>query len=150
MLPLKKILCPIDFSEYSYAALVSAEELARHFFSELLVVHIVAPVPIVSAPAGQMSFNVPLYQEELKTSSQKSLEEITRERVHADIKVQALVSMGDPANEIVRISEEEDVDLVILSSHGLTGWRHLIFGSVAEKVIRRCAKPIVCIPVTRE
>ena len=150
MLPLNRILCPVDFSDFSYSALEAAAELGVHFYAELFVVHVVAPVPIVSAPAGQMSFNVPLYQEELKTSSQQALEEVIEKSVPAGVKAHPMVAMGEPATEIVRLADEHEVDLIVISSHGMTGWRHLIFGSVAEKIIRHTAKPILSIPAPRD
>jgi nucleotide-binding universal stress UspA family protein len=57
------------------------------------------------------------------------------------------VGVGDPAEEIVRLAKTESVDLLVISTHGVTGWRHLVFGSVAEKIIRLADCPVLVIPV---
>lgn len=153
MLPFKKILCPTDFSEPSYEALNMANELALHFSSELLVVHIVAPIPIVpAAPTVPVAFNVPEYQQELVTASGKMLEDLVKERVPEKIWVRTRVALGEAPDQIVKIADEEKVDLIVIATHGQTGWRRLIFGSVAEKVIRLTPHPVLTIraPQTKE
>jgi universal stress protein A len=136
MLKYKKILCPTDFSDPSYEALKTANEMARQFSAELCVLHVVAPIPLVQPTIAPTGFNVPLYQEELRKTAEKRLQETARKKVSKQIKVSLFVANGEAANEIVRIAKEEHVDLIVISTHGLTGWRHLIFGSVAEKVVR--------------
>ena len=54
--------------------------------------------------------------------------------------------MGDAAEEIVRLAKTEAANLIVIATHGLTGWRHLVFGSVAEKVIRLSDQPVLVIP----
>ncbi|HUV14514.1 MAG TPA: universal stress protein, partial [Acidobacteriota bacterium] len=61
------------------------------------------------------------------------------------VKSRTMVSYGDPAKEIVRIAEEESVDLIVIATHGLTGWQHLVFGSVAEKVVRTAKCPVLTV-----
>jgi len=76
MLPLKKIVCPTDFSEPSFEALQAAVELARHFSAELIVVHVVQPIPVVAAEhMSPAAFNVPAYQAEMELSSRRLLKE---------------------------------------------------------------------------
>jgi len=146
MLPFKKILCPTDFSEPSYEALEAACELAQHFSSELLILHAVAPVPIVpGAPTVPVSFNVPEYQQELENASRAMIEEVVRKKVPDKIWTQTLVVLGDPAGQIVRIAAEEKVDLIIIATHGQTGWRRFVFGSVTEKVVRLTPQPVLTI-----
>lgn len=146
MLPFKKILCPTDFSEPSYEALKVANELALHFSSELLVVHVVAPVPVVpAAPTVPVTFNVPEYQQELEISSKKMLEDLVKKRVAEKICARTMVVLGDPADQIVKIANEEKVDLIVIATHGQTGWRRFVFGSVTEKVVRLTPQPVLTI-----
>jgi len=77
MLPFKKILCPTDFSEPSYEAIKTAGELTFHFGSELCLLHVVSPVPVVPMSGGPTTFDVPLYEQELEVSSRKSLERLS-------------------------------------------------------------------------
>jgi nucleotide-binding universal stress UspA family protein len=73
MLPIRKILCPTDFSEPSYEALKAAEDLTLYFSAELYLVNVVNPIPAATTTSDAMSFNVSLYQQELEKSAQKSL-----------------------------------------------------------------------------
>lgn len=149
MLPVKRILAPTDFSGVSVDTLVQASELARHFGAELLVVHVIPPVPTLPADPSY-SFEVPAYQEALRTNSERRLDEMVEERIDKDIPCRRMVSYGEPAQEIVRLAEEEKVDLVVIATHGLTGWQHLVFGSVAEKVVRLSHCPVLTVRGHRE
>ena len=146
MLPFKKILCPTDFSEPSYEALKVANELALHFSSEILVVHVVAPVPLVpAAPTVPVAFNVVEYQQEMERSSRKLLEDLVKKRIPERMSARTMVVTGEPASQIVKIADEEKVDLIVIATHGQTGWRRFVFGSVTEKVVRLASKPVLTI-----
>ena len=146
MLPFKKILCPTDFSEPSYEALKIANELALHFSSELFVVHVVAPVPLFpAAPTVPVTFNVPEYQQELEMSSRKMLEEMANKYISEKIWVRTLSVVGEAPSQIVKIADEEKVDLIVIATHGQTGWRRFVFGSVTEKVVRLASPPVLTI-----
>lgn len=146
MLPFKKILCPTDFSEPSYEALKVANELALHFSSEILVVHVVAPVPLVpAAPTVPVAFNVVEYQQEMERSSRKLLEDLVKKRIPERMSARTMVVTGEPASQIVKIADEEKVDLIVIATHGQTGWRRFVFGSVTEKVVRLASPPVLTI-----
>jgi universal stress protein A len=148
MLPFKRILCPTDFSEPALTALHRAEELARHFGAELLVAHVIPPMPGPHAfPDPQMvsTFNVSLYQQELAIYAEKMLKDLVSHQVSPEVRSRDLVTTGEAAPEILRIAQAEHVDLIVIASHGLTGWRRLVFGSVAEKVVRQAPCPVLTI-----
>lgn len=156
MLPFKKILCTTDFSEPSYEALKAANELALHFSSTLYLVHVVAPIPVFPVPTTTLSagvasgLNIQLYQQELKANAEKKLEEVREQKVSRDLQIYASVTQGIAADEIVRIAEKEKVDLIVIATHGETGWRRFIFGSVAEKVVRLSPCPVLTIRAPSE
>lgn len=152
MLPVKKILCPTDFSEPSYEGLKAANELAEHFSAELCLAHVVAPVPVPMAqsPTVPEAFNVASYRTELEASAQRSLQEVVEQKIPKELRVRQIIGHGEAANEIVRIAEEETADMIVIATHGLTGWRHLIFGSVAEKVVRLAGCPVLTIRVSEK
>lgn len=150
MLPLKKILWPTDFSEPSMEALKSAQELALHFSAELYVVHVVAPIPVTATPPGPTGFNVGLYQGELEKAAKKSVQEIRDKNIAKEIKVHPLIVHGNAAEEVVKAAKENRVDLIVIATHGLTGWRHFVFGSVAEKVVRTASCPVLTIHAPEE
>ena len=149
MLPLKKIFCPTDFSEPSYEALDRAKEFALHFGGELLLVHVVTPIPVIPVPDAPTSFNVPSYEKEMEASALVNLKQIVQEKISEKINVRMIVAQGDPALEIARIASEENSDLIVIATHGLTGWKKLIFGSVTEKVIRIARCPVLSIKQNR-
>ena len=145
MLPFKKILCPTDFSEPSYEAIKTAGELAFHFGSELCLLHVVSPVPMVPIGGELSVFNVSLYEQELEDSSKRTLEEIVNHLEWKELKTRLIALRGNPADEIVRIAEEEKVDLIVIATRGRTGLDRLIFGSVAEKVVRLAKCPVLIV-----
>ena len=150
MLPFKKILCPTDFSEPAFVALKRAEELARHFAAELIVAHVIPTLPGPHSfpdPQAPLNFDVPLFQQELAIKAEHMLKELVS---HHKVESRNLVTTGEAAPEILRIAEAEHVDLIVIASHGLTGWRRLVFGSVAEKVVRQTTCPVLTIAVPPE
>ena len=150
MVPFKKILCPTDFSEPAFVALKHAEELARHFAAELIVAHVIPPLPGPHSfpdPQAALNFEVPLFQQELAIKADQMLKDLVS---HHKVGTRALVITGEAAPEILRIAREEHVDLIVIASHGLTGWRRLVHGSVAEKVVRQATCPVLSIAVPPE
>jgi nucleotide-binding universal stress UspA family protein len=150
MLPIKRILCPTDFSEPSFVGLAGANELAAHFSAELILVHVVSPVHIYPSPQPGAGFNLAGYLEEMVDASRKSLEEVVKDRTLPDLHVRSSVLQGTPAEQIVNLAESEAVDLIVTATHGWTGWRRFIFGSVAEKVVRFATCPVVTVPAPEE
>jgi nucleotide-binding universal stress UspA family protein len=147
MLPFKKILCPTDFSEPSYEALKAAGELAYEFGSELCIIHVVSPVPPMPMGAEPTALNVLMYEEELMASSKKSLEEVLNHLETRELKSRLIVVRGNAADEIVRIADQENVDLIVIATRGRTGLNRLIFGSVAEKVVRLAKCPVLTVAI---
>ena len=146
LLPLKRILCPVDFSEHSLRALHKAEELARHFDAELLVLHVVTSIPTASPTFDpEADFNVDAYEDSLRVGFQGELDRVVNEQLREATNSRAVVAVGEPPHEILRAVDERDVDMVVLSTHGETGWRHLVFGSVAERVVRLANCPVLTI-----
>ncbi len=150
MLPIKKICCPTDFSDPSYEALKTANEMALHFNADLLLVHVVTPIPVIPIHDDPTSFNLPLYEKEMEVSAAKALNQIQQEKVPAAIRVQTVVVQGDPATRIVQLAEDEAADIIVIATHGFTGWKKVMFGSVTEKVIRLAHCPVLSIRASRE
>ena len=136
MIPVKKICCPTDFSEPSYEALKIACEIALHFSADLILAHVVTSIPVIPIHDDPTSFNLPLYEKEMETNAAIALDRIRQERIPAGVQSRAMVIQGDPAKQIVQLAEEEQVDMIVIATHGFTGWRKFMFGSVTEKVIR--------------
>ncbi len=148
MLPFKKILCPTDFSEPACEAVSVAGELAGAFCAELVLVHVVEPVsalPAVSTEGGPFEFNIAAYEQALLSSAAERLHRTALERLPRNLKPVERVVQGPVALEIVEMAKEEGADLIVLSTHGATGIRHLLLGSIAEKIVRSAACPVLSI-----
>ncbi|MBN1690754.1 MAG: universal stress protein [Dehalococcoidia bacterium] len=147
MLPVKSILCPTDFSEPSYEALKVADELAAHFGATLHIVNVVPLVPIVEAPIGveSASFNVASYQQELEEQSTKSLKSMVEQKVSSGVNTVTAVLIGNAAGEVMRYASDKSIDMVVIATHGLSGWRRFISGSTTEQIVRQACCPVLTI-----
>ncbi|MCU0611298.1 MAG: universal stress protein [Candidatus Eisenbacteria bacterium] len=142
----RRIVCPTDFSDASFGALQAAQDLARHFAGELIVVHVVEPIPPVPVDTdGSIRFDVFRYEDELMSAAEKLLLETLKQRLSGEVTARPLVAGGVPWEEIVRIATEEKADLLVIATHGRSGWKHLLFGSVTERVIRVAPCPVLVI-----
>jgi nucleotide-binding universal stress UspA family protein len=152
MLPLKRILVPTDFSEPAQEAFRTAVELAQHFSAHLLLVHIVPPVPVPYQPLVSPSpaFDITSYLQELVKISQDTLQTYANEHVPQGVPATISVAAGDPAYEILRLAKELKSDLIVIATHGHGGWRHFLFGSVAEKVVRQAESPVLVVHAPAE
>lgn len=147
MLPFKKILCPIDFSEPSHQALKVASELALNFSAELTVIHVIPDIPRATTadPAAQATQAYRQYQHELEAESKTLLARAIRDFVSPKLTARQIIETGDAAHVVAKIAGEEDADLVVVSTHGRTGWRRFVFGSVAERIVRYAQCPVLVI-----
>jgi universal stress protein A len=148
MTSFKYILCPTDFSEPSYEGLKYAIELAKQFGAELGIAHVLPVMPPLP-PDPNYVLEVPEYERALHLDAEQKLSALTEERIPKEIRVRTLIGHGDAGYEIVRIARDESADLIVIATHGLTGWHHLIFGSVAERVVRSAACPVLTIRASR-
>ena len=144
MLPIKKIVCPTDFSDPSYEGLKVARELAEHFSAELILVNVIFPGPIVPGVA-EPGFHIPAALEAMQETAEKKLQDLTQKKMPENIPVQTLVVSGKPAYEIVDLAEKEKADIIVIATHGESGWQKFLFGSVTEKVIRMAACPVLTV-----
>lgn len=142
MLPIKRILCPVDFSPPSEEAFDAALELAAQFSAELLVFHAVVPVPVPIAGFETSSTDLERIEATREASTRISLQQLVRthRKRFPDVRIREVQSIGEAADAILQAAEEERVDLIVLSTHGATGLRKWIFGSIADKILRgaRC------------
>ena len=144
MLPIKKIVCPTDFSDPSYEGLRVAREFAEHFPAELILVHIIFPGPIIPGVA-EPGFHIPATLESLQQTAEKSLQDLTRKKMLENVAVRTVVVSGKPAYEIVDLADREKADIIVIATHGESGWRKFLFGSVTEKVIRMASCPVLTV-----
>ena len=127
---LKRILYATDFSEGSRIALGVVTAIARRYHSEVLVAHICPPV------ASSM-------EKGRERETRKNLDDLLRVTNTLNISTTPIVKTGDPVKELDRIVHDESVDLVVVSTHGRTGFQHLMMGSVAEALVRSLPCPVL-------
>jgi nucleotide-binding universal stress UspA family protein len=141
---IRRILCPVDFSEPSDHAYAYAVHLAKALGAELHVMH-AYQLPVYALPDGAM---IPTAEvaASMSTEAQKALD---RMAAPEGLPVQRHLTEGVPHKEIERLVEELECDLVVMGTHGRTGLRRFLVGSVAERVVRTCSVPVVTVPPKR-
>jgi len=145
MLPCKKILSAIDFSEASFEALNVANELASRLSSELLLVHVRHPACLPPDLMATHDFDMQAFELQQINAVREKLENVAETRVDRDINKTLTVKEGEAGHEILETAENESVDLIVIASHGMSGLHHYLHGSVAQRVIRHtpCAVLVV-------
>lgn len=159
MITFKKILLPTDFSEASFEALKIANDLAVHFAARLYIVHSIDAFPplayAVSAEPGAaqptpVAFDIETYRKELEKEATKKINEAIDTYVSKELTTSPILMHGNPAEEIGRITQEKQVDLIVISTHGTGGFKHLLFGSVAERLIRTATCPVLTVRIPEQ
>jgi nucleotide-binding universal stress UspA family protein len=149
MMPPNLIMVPLDFSAASQNALDVATRMASHVGATLLLVHI-APV-IADLPANVSIFKEGEYNKELHEEAGKRLSKIAAGLEAKKLNVRTQVgTANDVGMELVRLSERDSVDMIIIATHGMTGWREVAFGSVAKIVVERAACPVLVLRAKAE
>ena len=142
----KTILYATDFSEGSDFAFQSALSLAKQFDSKLMVIHIInEPVDLRGFYVPHISFDK--LEEEIEQGAQKLMEQFCRKHMQSFENYESYVLPGIPYDEIIKKATEFNADLIVMGTHGRTGLDHVLFGSTAEKVVRKSAIPVMTIRV---
>ncbi len=140
---LKKVLVPVDFSEPSRKAIHYAQVFAEQFGAKLTLLHVVEPL---SYPPDFAV--VPLLPPDAEgprlRELAKHLEELGR-AVGGGVETESVVISGRPWQGVVDYAKESDTDLIIVSTHGYTGLKHVLLGSVTEKIVRHAPCPVLVV-----
>jgi universal stress protein A len=131
-----RILCPVDFDSNSLRAVRAASELAQERNAKLYLLHVVAlpPGPEVALPFGRM-----------EREARAKLERIARQRLRGGVHYEVQVMMGDPGIEALHAARRVRANLIVMATHGRKGFRRLILGSVAERIVREAPCPVLTI-----
>lgn len=135
----RKILCPIDFSEHSFAALEVALKVALQNDSSLYLMNV---APLQAGAVGLQPVPMDPYPFHEK-ERQEELAKLGRERLPAAVRYETLVVIGDPADQVLNTARRLGVDLIVMGTHGRKGLGRLILGSVAERVVRESLTPVL-------
>jgi universal stress protein A len=138
----KIILVPVDFSDAALGALENAADLATRFGAALLLVHVVPALP--DLPARVSIFKEDEYDRRLHDEALQRVAALASSYQSAGLSVRSEVGVADDVGmEIVRLAEAQKADLIVVASHGAGGWKDLLLGSVAEKVLRLAPVPVL-------
>lgn len=141
---LRKILVPIDFSEYSKKALHYAIPFARQFHAKILLLYVVEPT-IYPADFSFGQIGMPNVENELRVKGEQELQELITNEIKGVVPAEAIVKVGLPFVEVVSFAKEEGIELIIVATHGHTGVEHVLFGSTAEKIVRKAPCPVLVV-----
>jgi nucleotide-binding universal stress UspA family protein len=144
---IRQVLCPVDFSDFSRRALDHAVAMSQWYGSRLTVMyvhHVPVPGQAVALPFAPVSLGPlelsPLERQQL----QQGLQALVPAEAVKTLRVQYLVAESDVAGEI--LTQAASADMLVMGTHGRSGFEHLVLGSVAEKVLRKAACPVLVVP----
>ena len=138
-------LVPLDFSAYSAQALDYAMALAHKLHARLTLLHV---MPSLAMGGGDMDVTLPYaYLQELDAELTRRLASYLARVTGAGLNGAMVLVSGSPYQEIVETAKARQIDLIIMGTHGRTGLRHVLLGSVAEKVVQLASCPVL---VTRQ
>lgn len=139
--PVRTIFCATDFSETAKRALEHALRLARRHDARIVLAHVVEPIPLGPYPALRSPSN----ELEIRAMAVEHMDEVAK-NVRADgFEVTTRVEQGSPGSGLIALADDEGADIFVIGTRGLSGIAHLMLGSTAEYVVRRCACPVLTI-----
>jgi len=145
MIDLQRILVPTDFSKSSENALLYAAAFVEKFGAQLYLLHVVQdltwfiPEAILVAPAA-----IPP-AEQFHTAALTALERVIKDLNLPGNKAKAEVRQGAPFQAIIEFAREQNIDLIVMGTHGHTGLAHILLGSTAERVVRKAPCPVLTV-----
>lgn len=143
MRAIRKILVTTDFSDFSTAGMEYAISLASSYRAQIWLLHVVDNTPLIRLPRVEKGSEAVLRQGVEKAAAR--LKDLAARVFPAGRSVTSVVRQGDPCAEIVKFAREEGMDIIVMATHGRTGISHVLMGSVAEKVVRMSAVPVLSV-----
>ena len=137
---LKRILVPIDFSDCAKKALRYAIPLAKDYEAALTLLYV---VPTHHGEYGDIDYAI--LEAEMRAGSEKELSTLAVDEVRGEVPADTLVRTGSPGLEIIEVAKSLSADLIVISTHGRTGLKHVLLGSIAEAVVRRAPCPVLVV-----
>ena len=142
---IKRILVPVDFSNCSREGLRYAIAFANEFAARIILLHSTYLGYIYSAE-GTALYDIPALQKAARKNAERKMRELTRSVNFGAVKFETAFTDGSPVIDICGFAKDQDVDLIITSTHGFTGFTHVLIGSVAEQVVRHASCPVLVVP----
>lgn len=141
---LRRILCPTDFSQFADRALALAIPVARWFHAAITVLHVRPPAQPLVTPGGAVVHRLAGHRAS-SSSPDACMQAFARPAHKAGVPVETLVRDGDVSREILACATRLACDLLVMGTHGRAGFERWVLGSVAEKVLRKSACPVLTV-----
>lgn len=142
MINLQRVLVPTDFSEHAQNAVRYGCELASRFDAELHLLHIVEMIPVMYHEGLVFT---PEAELQLKEHAEAAMNTVPGDDWHDRLNISRTTLQGHPLVEIIRFAKEQDIDLLVIGTHGRTGLAHMLLGSNAEKIVRKAPCPVLTV-----
>jgi nucleotide-binding universal stress UspA family protein len=144
---IKTILFPTDFSQGARAAMDYALSLARDFQAKLILLYVIQDISIAEwyIPSSISAADL---VEDMQKSAWKEMEKWADEAAGKVAEVEKIVLRGVPFVEIIKTAKDKNADMIVIGTHGRTGIDHMLFGSTAEKVVRKSSCPVLTVRMT--
>ena len=144
-LSFRKILVPIDFSDCSMKALAYAKALAKEFGSTLVLLHSVH-IEYYVASDEYARYDFPLLMAQSQKAAKAQMSDLVRQTKAEGFKIETALEVGHPGDQICAQAQDRRADLIVTSTHGRTGLKHILIGSTAEFVVRHAPCPVLVVP----
>jgi len=144
-LTVKRILVPVDFSECSQEGLQYAIGFANQFGARIMLLH-ATYLGYIYSSEGTALYDVRGLQNAARENAERQMQKFVRAAKFGCVKYETAFTDGSPALDICAFAKQHDVDLIVSSTHGLTGFEHVMIGSIAEKVVRRAPCSVLVVP----
>jgi len=139
----KRILVATDFSETADAALDYAVALAKELHANVIIMH-AYELPIYGFPSGALVASAEMASR-IMTGAQEGVAAAAEARADRGVEIAQVVRQGMPWEEVHRVADEMNADLIVIGTHGRKGLARALLGSVAEKIIRTSTRPVLTI-----
>jgi nucleotide-binding universal stress UspA family protein len=142
---IKTILVPIDFSSCSREGLRYAIAFANEFGAKIVLVH-ATYLGYVYSSEGTVVYDIPGVQKAARKTAERKMRDLTRSVNFGGVKYETVFTEGSPVLDICAFAKDHDIDLIITSTHGFTGFTHVLIGSIAEQVVRHAPCSVLVVP----
>ena len=146
MIEIQRILCPIDFSEYSRHALDHTVALARWYGSTITVLHVFSTTPVAAFAPGMPDFEPIVLTSADRDQLLVDVKRFIDTESAPGVSIDAEIREGDAVGEILSLATDMKADLLVLGTHGRSGFERLLLGSVTEKLLRKASCPVLTVP----